>query len=144
MSQKRYMGHPGEWMLKLKKVQILGFKSFCDRTEVQLAGAGIAAIVATLAPTLLLECAAGLALLRALGSALEVVGAATEGREAAVIAFIVTASQVSIAGIGSPFWGLVAGGFFTFLARRGRNADRNPRTRSADEAPDGTVTSAPS
>ena len=32
-------------MLKLKKVQILGFKSFCDRTEVQLAGAGIAAVV---------------------------------------------------------------------------------------------------
>ena len=32
-------------MLKLKKVQILGFKSFCDRTEVQLAGGGIAAIV---------------------------------------------------------------------------------------------------
>ena len=32
-------------MLKLKKVQILGFKSFCDRTEVSLAGHGIAAIV---------------------------------------------------------------------------------------------------
>ncbi len=32
-------------MLKLRKVQILGFKSFCDRTEVQLAGQGIAAIV---------------------------------------------------------------------------------------------------
>ena len=32
-------------MLRLKKVQILGFKSFCDRTEVQLAGSGIAAIV---------------------------------------------------------------------------------------------------
>src|ERR1700712_1463174 len=32
-------------MLKLKKVQILGFKSFCDRTEVQLAGEGIAAVV---------------------------------------------------------------------------------------------------
>jgi len=32
-------------MLKLKRVQILGFKSFCDRTEVQLAGEGIAAIV---------------------------------------------------------------------------------------------------
>ena len=32
-------------MLKLKKVQILGFKSFCDRTEVQLSGNGIAAIV---------------------------------------------------------------------------------------------------
>src|ERR1700723_3512987 len=34
--------HP---LLKLKKVQILGFKSFCDRTEVQLAGEGIAVIV---------------------------------------------------------------------------------------------------
>ena len=32
-------------MLRLKKVQILGFKSFCDRTEVQLEGQGIAAIV---------------------------------------------------------------------------------------------------
>jgi len=32
-------------LLKLRKVQILGFKSFCDRTEVQLAGQGIAAIV---------------------------------------------------------------------------------------------------
>jgi chromosome segregation protein len=32
-------------LLKLKKVQILGFKSFCDRTEVSLSGEGIAAIV---------------------------------------------------------------------------------------------------
>ncbi|MHB1700740.1 MAG: chromosome segregation protein SMC [Acidobacteriaceae bacterium] len=32
-------------MLKLKKLQILGFKSFCDRTEVVLPGFGIAAIV---------------------------------------------------------------------------------------------------
>jgi chromosome segregation protein len=32
-------------LLKLKKVQILGFKSFCDRTEVHLAGEGIAAVV---------------------------------------------------------------------------------------------------
>ncbi|HEX7159415.1 MAG TPA: AAA family ATPase, partial [Edaphobacter sp.] len=32
-------------MLKLKKVLILGFKSFCDRTEVHLSGEGIAAIV---------------------------------------------------------------------------------------------------
>ena len=35
----------GRTLLKLKKVQILGFKSFCDRTELQLAGEGIAAIV---------------------------------------------------------------------------------------------------
>src|SRR5579875_323020 len=32
-------------MLKLKKIQILGFKSFCDRTEVALPGEGVAIIV---------------------------------------------------------------------------------------------------
>src|SRR5580704_14047545 len=32
-------------MLKLKKIQILGFKSFCDRTEVALPGEGIAVVV---------------------------------------------------------------------------------------------------
>jgi chromosome segregation protein len=32
-------------LLKLKKIQILGFKSFCDRTEVVLPGEGIAAVV---------------------------------------------------------------------------------------------------
>jgi chromosome segregation protein len=32
-------------LLKLKKVQILGFKSFCDRTEIHLSGNGIAAVV---------------------------------------------------------------------------------------------------
>ena len=32
-------------MLKLKKLQILGFKSFCDRTELKFPGEGIAAVV---------------------------------------------------------------------------------------------------
>ena len=32
-------------MLKLKKIQILGFKSFCDRTEVSLPGQGVAIVV---------------------------------------------------------------------------------------------------
>src|ERR1035437_3354697 len=32
-------------LLKLKRVQILGFKSFCDRTEIHLSGEGIAAVV---------------------------------------------------------------------------------------------------
>ncbi len=32
-------------MLKLKKIQILGFKSFCDRTEVTLPGQGLAVVV---------------------------------------------------------------------------------------------------
>ncbi len=32
-------------MLKLKKIQILGFKSFCDRTEITVAGQGLAVVV---------------------------------------------------------------------------------------------------
>ena len=32
-------------MLKLKKLQILGFKSFCDRTDLRFQGEGITAIV---------------------------------------------------------------------------------------------------
>ncbi len=32
-------------MLKLKKIHILGFKSFCDRTEINVSGTGIAVIV---------------------------------------------------------------------------------------------------
>jgi len=32
-------------MLKLKKIHILGFKSFCDRTELTVAGSGIAVVV---------------------------------------------------------------------------------------------------
>ena len=32
-------------LLKLKKLEVLGFKSFCDRTEVKFFGEGIAAIV---------------------------------------------------------------------------------------------------
>src|SRR5579863_2004496 len=32
-------------MLKLKKIHILGFKSFCDRTEVTVPGNGIACVV---------------------------------------------------------------------------------------------------
>ncbi len=32
-------------MLKLKKIQILGFKSFCDRTEVTVSGQGLAVVV---------------------------------------------------------------------------------------------------
>src|SRR5579863_10239012 len=32
-------------MLKLKKIHILGFKSFCDRTELTVAGTGLAVVV---------------------------------------------------------------------------------------------------
>src|SRR6266436_4192739 len=39
------MGVEGVELLKLKKLQILGFKSFCDRTELKFPGDGVAAII---------------------------------------------------------------------------------------------------
>ncbi|MHC8508526.1 MAG: benzoate/H(+) symporter BenE family transporter [Rhodospirillales bacterium] len=61
------------------------------------------------APPHLISAVAGLALLgtlrRALLSALEKEGY----REAALVAFVVTASGFSFFGVGAPFWGLVAG-----------------------------------
>jgi len=42
----KFLSSPKESaVLKLKKLQILGFKSFCDRTELKFHGDGIAAIV---------------------------------------------------------------------------------------------------
>jgi benzoate membrane transport protein len=49
-----------------------------------------------------------------------------DGREAAVITFVVTASGVSLLGIGPAFWGLVAGGAVLLLDRR-RAENRSPR-----------------
>ncbi|MGH8044245.1 MAG: benzoate/H(+) symporter BenE family transporter, partial [Stenotrophomonas sp.] len=44
-------------------------------------------------------------------------------REAALVTFLVTASGLSLAGIGSAFWGLVAGGI-CLLALRPQAARR--------------------
>lgn len=72
-----------------------------------LAGA-ITAFVAAI-PAYLFLTVAGLALLGAFGSALTEAMAAVEDRVPAVITFVGTASGLSFFGIGSAFWGLVAG-----------------------------------
>jgi benzoate membrane transport protein len=66
---------------------------------------------------LLIEAVAGLALLGALGGALGAAAAATEQREAATLTFVVSASGIAVAGIGAPFWGLLAGLGFLALHR---------------------------
>ena len=79
--------------------------------------AGAATSFIAVSPPVLIEAIAGLALLGALGGAL--VGAMTEadGREAALITFLVTASGVGFFGISGAFWGLVAGGAMRALIR---------------------------
>jgi benzoate membrane transport protein len=52
---------------------------------------------------------AGLALLSTIANSLYTAVADSSTREAAVITFVVTASGLSLLGIGAAFWGLVAG-----------------------------------
>ncbi len=83
-----------------------------------LFGATVAALF-TAFPAELVAAIAGIALLGTIGSSLAAALRDESSREAALITFLVTASGVSIAGIGSAFWGLVAG-IITLLAwRRG-------------------------
>jgi benzoate membrane transport protein len=79
--------------------------------------AGAATSFIAISPPVLIEAIAGLALLGALGGAL--LGAVTEvdGREAALITFLVTASGLSFFGISGAFWGLLAGGAMRVLTR---------------------------
>src|SRR5208283_74145 len=80
--------------------------------------AGVVTAVAAASP-ILIEAVAGLALLNAFGSALHNALADTQEREAALIAFLVTDSGVSIYGVGGAFWGLTAGGVVLLLTRAG-------------------------
>ncbi len=78
-----------------------------------LAGA-VTAFVA-LAPPILIQAVAGLALVGAFSSSAMAAFQAPETREAAAITFLVTASGVSFAGISGAFWGLIAGGLMLAL-----------------------------
>ncbi|MGR9171456.1 benzoate/H(+) symporter BenE family transporter [Rhizobium sp. KDH_Rht_773_N] len=80
-----------------------------------LAGA-VTAFVA-LAPPILIEAVAGLALVGAFSGSAMAAFQAPESREAAAITFLVTASGVSFGGISGAFWGLVAGGLMLALSR---------------------------
>lgn len=71
-------------------------------------GAGFAAMVAGLPPSLV-AAVAGAALMGPMVNALAVAMAAPAHRFAATVAFGVTASGIGALGVGSAFWGLVAG-----------------------------------
>jgi benzoate membrane transport protein len=73
-----------------------------------LFGATIAALFVAF-PTELVHVLAGLALLGTIGSGLSTALKDESQREPALVTFLVTAGGVSLFGIGSAFWGLVAG-----------------------------------
>ncbi len=73
-----------------------------------LFGASLVAIFAVLPPTLI-ALVAGLALLGSLSNALAISLKDKAGRMPATVAFVVTASGLTLFGIGAAFWGLLAG-----------------------------------
>lgn len=87
-----------------------------------LFGATVAAVFAAF-PKELVAALAGIALLGTIGNSLAVAMREEVEREPALVTFLVTASGLSMAGIGSAFWGLVAGVLCLLLLRtpaRGR------------------------
>lgn len=85
---------------------------------VGLFGATVAALFAAF-PKALIVAIAGLALLGTIGGSLAAALREETDREAALVTFLVTASGLTLFGIGSAFWGLVAG-LVTLLAWRRR------------------------
>lgn len=79
--------------------------------------AGVVTAFVALAPPILIEAVAGLALVGALSASAMAAFQHAESREAAAITFLVTASGVSFAGISGAFWGLIAGGLMMTLSR---------------------------
>ena len=81
-----------------------------------LVGATLLAVLTAMPPELI-RTVAGLALLMPLASALGAAFTPQSGRAAAAVTLAVTASGVAFLGIGSAFWGLVAGLVVTGLDR---------------------------
>jgi len=72
---------------------------------------------------------AGLALLGTIGNGLASAVVQEKEREPALITFLVTASGISLVGIGSAFWGLLAGALALLVARVGRQHFTNLMSR---------------
>ncbi|MEQ9260025.1 MAG: benzoate/H(+) symporter BenE family transporter [Roseovarius sp.] len=72
--------------------------------------AGVITAFVALAPPLLVAALAGIALMGVFAASASAALAGAEHREAAAITFLVTASGVTVAGLGGAVWGLLAGG----------------------------------
>jgi benzoate membrane transport protein len=94
---------------------------------VGLFGAAVTGVL-TAFPRELVLAVAGLALLGTIGGGLAVALKDDGHREAALISFLVTLSGLSLGGIGSAFWGVVAGALALFVQqwRPGRSRHKTP------------------
>ncbi|WP_375457996.1 benzoate/H(+) symporter BenE family transporter [uncultured Enterovirga sp.] len=81
--------------------------------------ASFAAAFVAASPPLLIESVAGLALLGSLAGALQTALSREDERLPAIVTFVTAASGTTFFGIGSAFWGLVAGGLLLAILRSG-------------------------
>ncbi len=91
---------------------------------VGLFGATVASLLATLPSTLVLAIA-GLGLLGTIGGSLASAMSDEGSREAAVVTFLATASGFTLFGVGSAFWGLLAGVLTLVVTRSFRSTARS-------------------
>jgi benzoate membrane transport protein len=77
-------------------------------------------------PKELIAAIAGLALLGTIGNALALSLRDEQHREAALVTFLVTLSGVVIAGVGSAFWGVLAGALALFVQQYGKSHFSSP------------------
>ncbi len=82
-----------------------------------LAGGTVVSLMAAF-PQALVLAVAGLALLGTMASGLAMAVKDEQHREAALLTFLVTLSGVTVAGVGSAFWGVVVGGLAQWLWTR--------------------------
>ena len=97
-------------------------------------GATIGALFAAFPQELVLAIA-GLALFGTIANSLTVAMARDSQREAALITFLVTASGVTLFGIGAAFWGLVAGALAFFVLNWKRLDEQPSRLHQPPAAP---------
>lgn len=90
--------------------------------------AGAATALVTAAPPILIIAVAGLALFSALASGLVAAFEPPDTRVVAAVTLVVVASGVVVAGIGSAFWGLLAGSIVMLVTRT-----RSPRPAALPE-----------
>lgn len=82
------------------------------------ATAGVAVLLITLVPGILVEAVAGLALLGSFSSAVHAALSDVDNREAAAITFLLAGSGLAFMGVSAAFWGLLVGCLMYFLNRK--------------------------
>ncbi|MEV0254059.1 benzoate/H(+) symporter BenE family transporter [Streptomyces sp. NPDC050732] len=99
---------------------------------VGLCGATVAGLFAAL-PRELISAAAGVALLGALSGSISGAFAEADNRTAAIVAFLTTASGLTLWGLGAAFWGLIFGMSCRVILRKSERNENSGAGRSSQD-----------